>query len=81
MKPSWMLLYMLCFFPPRYPKERYLDGSDEDLTLNWPIFEDMTGFQNADHEKIRKLLDNIINGRIKDGAKLNTTLQNKFRYL
>ena len=41
----------------RYPKTRYLDESSvEDLTLEWPTFVDMTGFQNADDEDVKKNL-------------------------
>ena len=62
----------------RYPKTRYLDESSvEDLTLEWPTFVDMTGFQNADDEDVKKTLDFVINGCIKDGTKLNTSLRNQ----
>lgn len=65
-------------FLSRYPRERYLDESSaEDFTQKWPTFVDMTGFQNADDGNIRKTLDFIINGCLKDGSKLNTSLQNK----
>lgn len=63
---------------PRYPKTKYLDESSvEDFTQKWPTFVDMTGFQNAGDEDVKKTLDFVINGCFKDGTKLNTSLRNK----
>lgn len=46
----------------------------------YPTILDMTGFQNTDDENVRETLEMILEGRVKDGTKLNSKGRSQ-RYL
>lgn len=57
----------------RYSKEKYLKTCNMDaLNYCYPTILDMTGFQNTDDENVRETLEMILEGRVKDGTKLNS---------
>ncbi|XP_065942793.1 uncharacterized protein [Magallana gigas] len=60
----------------RYPKEKYVT-EDKCLKYKYPTLVDMMGFQNAGDDVVKKTLDLIFNGCLKDGTKLSTENQNQ----
>lgn len=60
----------------RYPKEKYVT-EDNNLKYHYPTLVDMTGFQNAGNEVVKKTMDLIFNGCLKDGTKLSKENQNQ----
>lgn len=59
----------------RYPKEKYVT-EDQSLTYQYPTLVDMMGFQNAGDDVVKKTLDLIFNGCLKDKTKLSKGNQN-----
>nr|XP_034324601.1 uncharacterized protein LOC117689056 [Crassostrea gigas] len=60
----------------RYPKEKYVT-EDQCLIYQYPTLVDMMGFQNAGDDVVKKTLDLIFNGCLKDKTKLSKGNQNQ----
>lgn len=59
-----------------YPKEKYVTENN-NLKYQYPTLVDMIGFQNSGDQVVKRTLDLVFNGCLKDGTKLSVEKQDR----